>query len=70
MMKVTEMKQGVLNNQVLVSVFSDTKDEVESTAVEDIVGMPSGKDIEPGSTVITADADLAFMKSDGNWNWI
>lgn len=69
-MKVTELSQGILNNQVVVSLYSDTKDEVETTSTDDIIGFPKGKEIEPGSTVLTADADLAFKKSDGTWNWI
>lgn len=70
MIKVTEINPGILNNQVVVSLFSDTKEEVATTSTEDIVGFPVGKDIETGSAVITANADIAFMKSDGTWNWI
>lgn len=58
-------------NSVEVSLFADTKAEVGTTPLENIEGFP--KDISKiamGSSVLTASGDLAFMKSDGTWNWI
>lgn len=49
-------------------VFADTKAETESEY--EIKGLPPGCVLEPGSTIITADADFGFLKSDGDWNWI
>jgi hypothetical protein len=34
------------------------------------VGVGSDEELAMGSSVITADGDLAFLKSDGTWNWI
>lgn len=55
-------------NSFKVKLFADTKEEVVAGA--EIVGFPEGATIEMGSTVVTADADIAFMKSDGQWNWV
>ena len=54
-------------NSFKVKLFADTKDEVTEGA--EIVGFPADATIEMGSVVVTADADVAFMKSDGTWNW-
>ena len=51
-----------------VALFTDTKEEV-STATE-IIGFPDDCIMDMGSTVITASGELAFMKSDGSWNWV
>ena len=70
MIKVTEV---VLNPNTMtaeVSLFADTKAEVGTTAVSDISGMPEGYTIAQASSVITASGELAFMKSDGTWNWL
>lgn len=67
MIKVTSLKLG-LGNKADVVLFADTKSEITEGMV--VVGLPEG--IEPafGSSVITADGDIAFLKSDGTWNWI
>jgi len=67
MIKVTEIKQGP-GTKADVTLFADTKEEITSGMV--VIGLPEG--IEPafGSSVITADGDIAFLKSDGTWNWI
>ena len=54
-----------------IVAFSDTKAEVASTDMHDYVGMPSkAQHIEMESIMITADGDVAFMKSDEVWNWV
>lgn len=67
MIKVQSIKINPDDNTALVSLFADTKSEV---ATGDISGLPSGYDISSGSSVMTASGELAFMKSDGTWNWI
>ena len=49
------------------SFIADTKSEVVPGAT--YVGFPEGYKIAFGSTCITTSGDLAFMKSDGTWNW-
>ena len=53
-----------------IVAFADTKAEVDGTPISDYVGMPKNATIEMGSLLITADCDVAFRKSDGNWNWV
>lgn len=55
-------------NSYKVSLFADTKEEVVPDAT--IVGLPVNAEIEMGSSVITASGEMAFMKSDGAWNWL
>lgn len=52
-----------------VELFSDTKEEVTDTPT-DVVGMPDGTKIAMESTVLTANGEVAFMKSTGEWNWL
>ena len=68
MIIVQEIKNtdGV-ENSYKVSLFADTKGEVTPNAT--IEGLPENATIEMGSSVITASGELAFMKSDGTWNW-
>ena len=68
MIKVKSIRT-YLNNQVDVSLFSDTKAEVRTTPLSDIEGFPQGCIIAMGSSILTAEGELAFMKSDGQWQW-
>lgn len=69
MIKVTEVQNTDLNmGTYKVSLFADTKSEVTPDAT--IVGLPKDATLEMGSSVITASGELAFMKSDGTWNWV
>ena len=69
MIKVTSMTNTDSNvNTYKISAFADTKSEVESGGV--FVGLPANAEIEMGSSVITASGEMAFMKSDGAWNWL
>lgn len=68
MIKTRTIELNHIDKTADVSLFSDTKSEVTSSA--EVVGLPSGYTIAQGSNVITADGDVAFMKSDGTWNWV
>lgn len=50
-----------------VSIFADTKAEVATGTIE---GMPEGYSPSIGSTILTAAGEVAFMKSNGSWNWV
>ena len=68
MIKVVTIENTDANsNSYKVSLFADTREEVVPGA--EIVGMPEGATIEMGSDVFTSDSQMAFMKSDGQWNW-
>lgn len=52
----------------VIDAFADTKEEVVSGAT--FVDMPQGGQMYPGSSLHTADGEVAFLKSDGTWNWV
>ena len=55
----------------LIKAFSDTKAEVSSASLSDYIGLPEDAEkIEMGSRIMTASAEVAYMKSDGAWNWV
>ena len=70
MIRVTSLKKdvGADDNKVIISAFADSKEEVTSSAT--FVGLPKNAQIGQSSTVITASGELAFMKSNGTWNWV
>lgn len=69
MIKVVLMENTDTNeNSYRVKLFADTKEEVVPGA--EIVGFPEDATMEMGSSIVTASADVAFMKSNGEWNWI
>ena len=51
-----------------IEAFADTKDEVTDDV--EIVGMPKGSVIDIGSSIITADGEIALRKSNDTWNWL
>ena len=54
-----------------ISAFADTKSEVQTASLSDYKGLPSDvTSIEMESDVMTASGDFAFMKSNGQWNWL
>lgn len=67
MIKLTDMK-AELDGKAVISAFADDKSDVTDGMTID--GLPA--DIEPtfGSSIITASGDIAFLKSDGTWNWV
>lgn len=69
MVIVKEAKTNDFTKEAEISVFADTKSEVTNDPT-DYQKMPSGFTIAPGSTLMTASGDMAFMKSDGTWNWV
>lgn len=67
MIVVQKLKNVTATNDYLISAFADTKEEVDSG---EFIGLPANATIAIGSSVLTADGEVAFMKSDGNWNWV
>lgn len=54
-------------NTYFVVAFADTKAEVQAGG--QFVGLPEGASIEQGSRLMTSGGELAYMRSDGRWNW-
>lgn len=48
-------------------LFADAKEDV--TVGMTIIGKPDGE-MAPGSSVMTAKGEVAFLKSDGTWSWV
>ena len=68
MVKVTSLtRTSADDNAYKVELFADTKAEVDTAT---FIGLPEGAEIEMGSSVLTASGEVAFMKSDGTWNWL
>jgi hypothetical protein len=67
MIKITSIKHG-LGNKADVTMFADTKAEVTTGMV--VIGLPEGVEPAFGSSVVTASGEVAFLKSDGTWNWV
>ena len=61
-------KTDITNRKVYASLFADAKSEVSPSM--EIVGMVDGYDLGVGSSVMTADGELAFLKSNNTWNWL
>ena len=70
MIKVTSYsyQPGDESYKVEGKAFADTKEEVTSEAT--FVGLPEGYEMVPGSSVVTAKGEVAFLKSDGTFNWV
>ena len=69
MVKVTKISLDSVKKEATVDLFSDTKAEMDSVEPVDIIGFPDDYTIGFGSSVFTASGDLAFIQSDGTWNW-
>ena len=67
MIKVIDYRPNLTNKTVCV-LFADTKEEVTGTLT--IVGLPQGVEPDTGSILLTADGDIAFLKSTGDWNFV
>ena len=68
MVKVTDIKLDSANKEAQVTLFADAKADVSSSMA--IKGLPEGYSLAQGSSVLTAAGELAFLKSDGTWNWV
>lgn len=66
--KVQSLVEYEQNNEIEVLLFADTKDEVSDDMQID--GIPEGKIISYGSSLLTADGDIALLTSDGHWNFV
>lgn len=53
-----------------VSLEADTKSEMTGITTDDIIGYPTGYEMDFMSSVFTTSGEMAFLKSDGTtWNW-
>jgi len=73
MVKVTDTSKTVKNIKTMkavVSLFADSKSDVENATEADILEFPKDYTIDWGSSAMTADGEVGFLKSNGTWNWL
>ena len=66
MLSVTEITINPQTDKARVSLFADTKADVVLADAKELVG----RDLEMGSSVLTAAGEIAFLKSDGTFSWV
>ena len=59
---------GDTSDQYQISAFADEKSDVAVGMV--INHLPSDWIVQPGSSIQTADGEIAFLKSNGKWHWV
>ena len=59
-----------------INLFSDERSEIVDVDMEtgempgvEIVGWKDGYRLKQGDSVMTSSSEMAFLKSDGTWNW-
>ena len=67
MIRVTSITHPI-DGEAIITAFADAKTDVTQGAT--FIGLPENTTITFGSSIITADGDVAFLKSNGTWNWI
>lgn len=67
MVKVETIKLNPTNMTAVADLVADTQGEVGPSMV--VEGLPEGYTLTLGSSVFTTNAEIAFLKSDGTWNW-
>ena len=68
--EVTKMEKqpGDGIDEYQIQAFADDKTDVVEGAT--FKNLPVGAKIQPGSSIVTANGEIAFRKSDGAWNWV
>ena len=66
-MRVLSKEVNKTTKEVYCSLFADNRAEATDEAIAAL--FPVGYTISEASSIITADFNFAFMKSNGEWNW-
>lgn len=66
MLAVLDIKVMPDDEKARVQLFADAKADVTDEAINELVG----RELEMGSSCLTSAGEVAFLKSDGNWNWL
>jgi hypothetical protein len=54
-----------------IDAVADTQAEVDSAELDDYVGLPKDAEgLELCSSIMTTEGHMAFMQSNGIWNWV
>lgn len=67
---MVQLSQGSKYGDGLIigQLFADSQDDIKPDM--EIINMPEGYELAFGSSVLTAEGDVAYLKSDKTWNWI
>jgi len=67
---MVQLSQGAKygEGQILGQLFADSQNDIKPDM--EIINMPDGYELAFGSSVLTAEGDVAYLKSDKTWNWI
>ena len=69
MVRVASITTNDADMTAKVSLEADSRSEMTNISTDDIIGFPKGYTIDFMSDVFTSSGEMAFMKSDGTWNW-
>lgn len=65
MLAVLDIKIKPDDNTATVQLFADAKEDLTDEAIYNLVG----RQLNMGSSCLTANKEVAFLKSDGTWSW-
>lgn len=65
MLAVLDIKIKPDDNTATVQFFADAKEDLTDEATYKLVG----RKLNMGSSCLTANKEVAFLKSDGTWSW-
>ena len=63
---IVVMNTGTM--KIVANLYADAKEDVTDSM--EVIGIPNGYTLDVESSVMTANGEVAFMKSDGTWNWL
>jgi len=63
---IVVMNTGTM--KIVANLYADAKEDVTDNM--EVIGIPNGYTLDVESSVMTANGEVAFMKSDGTWNWL
>ena len=70
MVRFTDLDIDPIKKEYKGTIFADSRSEVTTVdALESMLNIPAGSQIGWGSKIITANADVGFIKSDRTINW-
>lgn len=58
-----------LKKEVKGDIFADSKADLTGDVAAKL-NLPEGMTLAWGISAMTADGEIAFLKSDGTWNWV
>ena len=66
--RVIDIQLDSAKKEAKASLFADARGEVSPNM--EVEGLPAGYKLAQSSSIMTASAEIAFMQSNGQWNWV